>query len=298
VSVRAYRDDRHHGRLVIVVGLGLVGLEVCAQLAQHFVKVKSYGRTVKVDWNDPTKMNEILSSIVSINNAKNIELIWCAGKAGFSATEEQMKAEFFYFQQVIEALLLVSNHSLFVSLVSSAGGLYENSGLVSDVNDISPSRPYAFWKIKQEELLVQLGVNSRIFRAASIYGFHQGGRSGLVNVLINSAMYGRVARIFSNQDTLRDYVFNVDLARLITRRVVDNGAEHVSLVATGRPTSIAMLVNYIQRLGKRKISVTYLSNHSNEQDILFAPHAIDPELQISSLEEGLRITCKRMSLSG
>ena len=166
MSLAAYRINRDaQDLLCVVVGLGLVGKAVSAKLAQFLPSVEN-DSFKQVDWAHSDDLVQKIKSIApssELATKSRLELIWCAGKGGFGADEAQMKREYQFYSKVIESLFELYADNLTVNFLSSAGGLYENSGYVESLDDISPVRPYATYKLKHEQRLVQMGVRHRAY---------------------------------------------------------------------------------------------------------------------------------------
>jgi len=179
-------------------------------------------------------------------------------------------------------------------LLSSAGGIYENSTFVRSLDAVSPQRPYAYWKLKQEALLSELSIDARIYRIASVYGYKQGaGRLGLINTMIRRTLNRESILVFGSQNTLRDYIYHFDIARYIVANLTQNIFK-IEILASGKATSICALINMVERLIRRRVKVLYVDGIDNSNDIVFDRHLIPKNLQLTSLEEGVLNVFTRM----
>ncbi len=105
---------------------------------------------------------------------------------------------------------------------SSAGGLYggHGDGLITDVTPPAPITPYGREKLLQEGIVGRLHESGTMrtlsCRFTNIYGLAGGRlrRKGLVPALVDSAMLRQPVRLFVSPDTRRDYLHNVDAARM------------------------------------------------------------------------------------
>jgi nucleoside-diphosphate-sugar epimerase len=105
---------------------------------------------------------------------------------------------------------------------SSAGAIYggHGTGVIDETTPPTPITPYGREKLAQETVVAQLseaGVMSTVVcRFTNVYGLADGRlrRKGLVPALVESAMLRQPVRLFVSPDTRRDYLFNVDAARL------------------------------------------------------------------------------------
>jgi UDP-glucose 4-epimerase len=107
--------------------------------------------------------------------------------------------------------------------------------------------------------------------------------------------------IFANQNTLRDYIFNTDLATSIVNDVVYNAAEGTRILASGRPTSVHTLLNIIHKITGRRAVHSFRPDDTNSQNITFASQVIykpfEKRLKTTNLEEGIKILAKQMLIN-
>ncbi len=293
MSIAAFQlstDDN----IAIVVGLGLVGSAIAKQLSTTQSTLQ-FAQNKSIDWNSSASLLLAIDNITEQTKPERVELIWAAGKAGFTASETQINQEITIYEQVLCKLRSTDNVQFTVSLISSAGGLYENSGLVENIQDITPSRAYAFGKLRQEKILSELKFKHRIYRVASVYGLG-GSRSGLINTMLKSAKLRSPMLIHSNQNTLRDYVYSDDVACNVVKDVINNKNLGTQIIATGRTTSINMMLNFIKKITKRSVPTTYSLHTSNSNDIIFSRNLLSDIATPTSLEEGIRMLYKNMLL--
>lgn len=294
---KPYSKDCH--TLYMVVGLGLIGARVAHFISWHTKKLTICNGNQSFDWNNADHVSGVLVSIVNEYKPERIELAWCAGKAGFSATEAEMSVEFDTFCAAMKSLKAHKTIETTVSFISSAGGIYENTPFVSSKEDISPSRPYAFSKLKQEKFLDELNLRSRIYRVSSVYGLaKKHSRTGLINSLVNYAKSRKTITIYANQNTLRDYIFNDDIARYVVANMLSEASGCLDIIASGRVTSIDALLKVVSAITKLPVNVVYdVTNDENNNDIGFNQNLIPKRLKLTSLEEGVRLINARVMLT-
>jgi len=171
-------------------------------------------------WNTPASLIEQFDTVIKKKKPKIVDIIWCAGKSRFNANEIEVEKEILFFEAVVNALNAYDTDLRF-SLLSSAGGAYENAHFVKDINEISPARPYAFGKLKQEKSLIAAGVTTRIYRLSSVYGYkHNNPRLGLINTMIANALSGDPIKVFGRQTTFRDYISQISVLKLYMWRLL------------------------------------------------------------------------------
>jgi nucleoside-diphosphate-sugar epimerase len=292
MSLRLYQVDFDAKHFCIVIGLGLIGRQVSHFLERQFSYQIEHSNSVS-DWNTPASLNKSIKKIVVSLQAKKLDVIWSAGKGGFSASENEMKNEYDFFVDVIQFLSALDLDTT-INFLSSAGGIYENTGIVSELDDVSPSRPYAHWKLKQEVAIKSYGFTSRVYRISSAYGYKdKSGRSGIINALIDCALLKKPATIYANQNTLRDYIFINDMASYIVKNIVKGSQSLTTILASGRPVSINMLLNMVETISRKPIKAIYVDTNSNSNNIVFNAHLIPTGLVKTSLEEGVRLLYAR-----
>jgi nucleoside-diphosphate-sugar epimerase len=283
MSLDAYRTANNPHKGCVVVGLGLIGHAVSAYMGQFGPKLNDFTPEL-VTWQDSETIIKLIR-LLPLDPSERLELIWCAGRAGFSSSHEELQLEYQIFREVLEQLSK-EYKDIAVSLISSAGGIYEGSGGANTPHDpISPLRPYADWKLMQETLVENTVNIARIYRMSSVYGMTpKTTRRGLVNALIESSYESEPAIIYAKASTLRDYIGNIDVAKHIISRL-DVESSLVDIVASGRPTSIDMLINMLARITQRKIKVSYRSSLENDKDIIFSRESLPKSFRCQSLEE-------------
>jgi len=289
MSIAAYKPIHLDNTICIVIGLGLVGQAVAASISLSAQEVRLLD-DISLNWNQSHSILNVIKTVAEPDECQ-LELVWCAGKSGFSASDYELEIEYKVFEEVIESLSKTYN-KLAVSLVSSAGGLYEGSGGASSLSDeLSPIRPYGHWKLKQERILEQHVEVSRIYRVSSVYGVSSSrSRYGILNALIESTYTERPALIYASASTLRDYVSNQDIGEHIVAQL-GTIQRRVEILASGRSTSIDILANLIKRISRRNLKISYRGNAENDKDIVFQRKSLSGEFRSCSLEEGVLRLC-------
>ncbi len=297
MNLSVHELDLSTDRAVVVVGLGFIG----ACIEGHLRAYQRQGVDVKyfpVDWETAKALGDKILSLCDSNSYTTIDIIWSAGKGGFSSGNAQMKQEFDYFSEFLLTISQVRGTKLIINFLSSAGGLYEGSGYVRSIDQLTLCRPYAKWKHKQEKILQNSSIPSRIYRISTVYGpSNNDNRRGLINTLIRGAKTGETVTISANQNTLRDYVFNTDVARQILRSIIESVPYSVQLLASGRSVSIDMLKNIVARATLKDVRLSYNSNSENDRDITFNRSLVAFFAPPTSLEEGIPLSTKFFDLN-
>ena len=97
--------------------------------------------------------------------------------------------------------------------------------MIDEATPPAPITPYGREKLAQEAIVARLaeaGVMRTVScRFTNVYGLAGGRlrRKGLVPAVVEAAMLRQPVRLFVSPDTRRDYLFNVDAARLALAEV-------------------------------------------------------------------------------
>jgi nucleoside-diphosphate-sugar epimerase len=286
----AVHPDRHPDMACVVIGLGLLGSAIASSLNRCVAHSTGPTEKIHLDWNSLDSESSDLLHLLRRGNARHVEIIWCAGQAGFLSENNALEREYRLFEHTVSALKREFGEGLSVNLLSSAGGLYEGTGFVRHINEVSTARPYGDWKLRQELFLAESETKSRIFRLSSAYGPLQSDqRTGLLNMLMERALDGGVAEVYASPATLRDYVFTGDVARYVVDSIIGQRDPGTQLLASGRPTSVDGLIKIISSVTRRRVRVQYRNHRENASDIVFSRHLPPGDFIISPLEETVRL---------
>lgn len=204
-------------------------------------------------------------------------VIWAAGNATTSTDEHATAKELSAFTYFTETL---RNHApqgpgvFFLS--SSAGGVYAGSSNPPFTNDSDPIAlsPYGQLKLDQEQQAksaLQDTCQVIIGRISNLYGPGQNLEKlqGLISRLALSAITKEPITMFVSLDTIRDYIYTDDAAKVILELVQeaitekhDSYETNTVIIASGQPTSLGYLINMMQDVAHTKIPVAY-GNHSS-----------------------------------
>jgi UDP-glucose 4-epimerase len=156
------------------------------------------------------------------------------------------------------------NGSLF--LASSAGAVYAGSS-GAPFQETTPVRAVAAYgttKLAMEEstreLVARVGVPAMIGRISNLYGPGQNiaKPQGLISQLAKSYLLRTPLSLYVSLDTMRDYLYVGDCARLVVGAVeLLHSSESrtipvVKILASGRSTTVAELLGVFQRVFKRR----------------------------------------------
>jgi UDP-glucose 4-epimerase len=202
--------------------------------------------------------------------ACEVEIFWAAGVGAMGSTEAAMAAENRCLEVLVDRFTkqpcLAAQRPAF-ALASSAGGIYAGSAdaIIDESTSPMPTTPYARAKVQQEELvrrsLGTAGSAVLVARFSTLYGPGQasGKRQGLIAHVARSVLRSRPVRIYVPLDTIRDYVYSADAARIMiaSLRSMRCGDEPVmKIVASEAPTTIVEIVDTCRRISRRRLLFT------------------------------------------
>ena len=227
--------------------------------------------SMQLPWGDPAgAADQVVShwrAAEESHPGAPITLVWAAGTGTVAATAEAMAAETQALGAVVAALAdrVRPDPSNCILFTSSAGAIYggHGAGVIDGATPPAPITPYGREKLAQEALVAQLseaGVMSTVAcRFTNVYGLAGGRmrRKGLVPALVDAAMMRQPVRLFVSPDTRRDYLFNVDAARLALAEAAAApvGAPTTVIVRAGTTMTILDLVSTVSRVARRRVPV-------------------------------------------
>ena len=218
-------------------------------------------------------------------------VIWAAGSATTSTSEVETAKElaaFTYFTQALTANAPENRGAFFLS--SSAGGVYAGSTNPPFSMKTEPAAlsAYGELKIAQEKQAISAldgKCDVLIGRIANLYGPSQNLEKlqGLISRLALSAITKEPITMFVSLDTMRDYIYTDDAARVIHSKIRQamnhpRPAHSTSIIASGQATSLGYLINMMQDVAHTKIPVAY-GNHASSgaqaHDLRLVPDDLD-----------------------
>lgn len=197
------------------------------------------------------------------------QLVWAAGAGVTGTSTKTLEAELGLFAATLNTLGELGSGRLgTVFLASSAGGVYAGVG-TPPYDENSPVRalsPYGDAKLKAEAQLSSWaqdsGTPALIGRIANLYGPGQNlaKAQGLISQMCRAHLTGQPLSVYVSLDTLRDYIFAPDCARLVadalTQLHQDQNQRGDTLVrtkvlASQRAVTIGAVLGEMRRIFKR-----------------------------------------------
>ncbi len=211
-----------------------------------------------------------------LNSDQPWRIIWAAGHATVSSSQEVCEAELKVFDQFTQKaqLTLTSPGKFF--LASSAGGVYAGSHdpPFTARSVPLPASAYGNLKLNKERALVTNFANrgditTVIGRISNLYGPGQnlGKLQGLISHLILAALTKKTMNIFVPLDTIRDFVFVNDAAHVINTLTTMASPPEIAVIASGEPKSLATVISQVQGVLRIKIPIAYGEHASSSGQV-------------------------------
>jgi len=220
-----------------------------------------------VDWSaqgaGAVELREHAGEFLRVAGARPWSVAWCAGAGVTGTSSDALELELGALSATLEALAAAPrgrDGAFFFA--SSAGGVYAGVGAppYDEFSPVSPLAPYGQAKLDAEALVAgwsrSSGLPSLIGRISNIYGPGQnlGKAQGLISQICRSHLTGQPLSIYVSLDTLRDYLFAPDCARLIVAGLarLREGQPGVvtKILASQRAITIGAVLGEVRRLFK------------------------------------------------
>lgn len=289
---------------VLQFGLGLVGKSINSAI-KDISKSGHILISEKINWssissfeNQVKSTSSIFSDVNNIDYKIELNIIWSAGKVGFSASDEECEKEFDFFTRAISILISefksLQKCSIHFCFISSAGGLFEGQKFITKTSKPAPLRPYGRYKLSQENLLANFKEDFdslSIVRPSSVYSnYNIKGRKGLISVLIENGISNRESVITGSDDTQRDYVLDLDIGNFVANNVLssEKNSETYFLI-DGKSSSIQEIRIMVESMINRKLILRYSNINKNSADMCFWPGLKPKHFNTSMLSTNVRI---------
>ncbi|MFK0241025.1 NAD-dependent epimerase/dehydratase family protein [Microbacterium sp. NPDC090281] len=250
-----------------VIGRGLLGSAIASQLG-------SPAFAVSVNWADQlASENDLREGLARFVAGLEGEwsIYWCAGRGVTSTPRDRMLAEGAVFNAFLDAVAELPEEIRTrgrVFLASSVGGAYAGSSSppFTEETPAIPMSAYGETKLGMEQSLrdhaAAHGFRGFIARITNLYGPGQdlGKGQGLISVIVESYVTGRPVSIYVPLDTLRDYIYVDDCARVVLAAMSRMTAEPAGSVVTKivgamDALSIGALMGEMSRLRRKPVPI-------------------------------------------
>jgi UDP-glucose 4-epimerase len=296
----------------LVFGVGMVGSSIINSMGQR--DCNQILRKQSFQWNQSSYgfqqniqeiYNEILILIKGLTRdgrSTSINIVWSAGKSRFSATNDQLENEIRSFDMVIRLACNLEKSPkvgpVSFRLISSAGGLFEGVRQADSQTPMNIQRPYGhFKKLMEDKCISSLGKGVvSIYRLSSLYGINSVGNGrGLIPILIQNAMDGRMSNIYGHLNTVRDYVYDADVGKLIGDDIYfERERSQPVFLASGKPSSIMDVLSLINRSTRKNLSVRFI-NMVNAKNMSISDYAIPIDFRRTQVSTGIKLMCQKIN---
>jgi len=288
---------------LFIFGLGLIGTSIFDCFSQ------SNYRSVYMpfSWSDNNIQSDQLVNISEIilktNSISSIDIIWSAGKGGFSLNSSEYESELMSFEAVLRFSNMLSNKakvSISFHLFSSAGGLFEGQRFVNNDSKPNPLRLYGLLKLKQEKSLLSYNTsfNTYIYRPSTVFGFIRNTRVGLISNLLTKSVNNDFVEIFASKSSLRDFIFVEDIANFVFKNIVfRDKPNQIYFLVSGKASSIDEIILIISNLLNRNVLCSYKANETNTLDNTFNSILIPQDLTLTTLSYGIYKTLNKILIN-
>lgn len=279
---------------VALFGAGLIG----AAVLERAIALGA-NRLLRIPWNwdgfaEQSRTQCALAAKV-LAGEDRLDLVWSAGRAGFSAASTVCDAELARFTAIVDLCSKLRyerpDRPLLLHLLSSAGGVYEGSGEVGPETPVAPLRPYGELKLAQEALACsRLGPDGvAIYRPSAVFGWTRHGRRGLIMTLLANGLDYRTTTIVGSPDSSRDFVWVRDLSDWMVRGLRDPMRPgRCSILAAGRPRSMGEILRAVEQTLGRRLYVQYRIDPREPRRLAYRPSVVASGLHSHSLSVALR----------
>lgn len=267
--------------LTWVVGAGgLVGSHVVVAMTAAGHEVL----TTAIPWADEESASTALEADVqrfaAARRGRRWAVAWCAGAGVVATGEESLAAEVRVFARAMTALgeTVHPGEDAVVFLASSAGGLYAGSEQPPFDETTAPHPLVAYGRTKlamearATALAQRIGVRVVLGRLANVYGPGQrlAKPQGLLSQLCLADATGRPLPVFVSMDTIRDYLYVGDAARMIEgairlARDEPEGAVVSKVLASGHPVTVGFAISEARRVFHRRLRTVPVGGASTGQ---------------------------------
>jgi UDP-glucose 4-epimerase len=272
---------------VWVIGAGgLLGKGLVAELERRGTPVL----TASIPWARPDDAVDALRSGAERLRAAAAgggwQIAWCAGAGVTGSSQEALESELAVLRRGLAAFAEVltagpapgtgpqpgqepgtarSTGRFF--LASSAGGVYAGAPNppFTEESPVAPLAPYGWAKLRAEaevrEFAAATGVRALIGRISNLYGPGQNldKAQGLISVFAKADVTAQPVTLYVSLDTLRDYLFVADAARLVAAGLdrlgqpdVRSGETVLKILASHRADTIGSIIGVCRTVFKRR----------------------------------------------
>lgn len=202
---------------------------------------------------------ELLVSRAIAEDDPRWAVLWAGGAAVTASSDPQAERELEQLESALAGMrpALSAQPGGVVFYSSSAGGVYAGSPEppFTEATPPAPLAPYGRLKLRSEAMIADfgrsIGADSLIGRMANLYGPGQrlDKLQGLISHIALAGVTSTPVSVYVSFDTLRDYLYIDDAARLVldaVERLLREGGAVTKILASGTATTIAELLEHFR----------------------------------------------------
>lgn len=184
--------------------------------------------------------------------------------------------------------------------ISSGGTVYGQSkkGVpFNEQDETTPIASYGIQKLMIEKYLHlfhhQYGLDFKVVRLANPYGPGQNpkGAVGAIAVLLDRAKNDEVITIFGDGSSVRDYIYIDDAIQGLVNIALSETSEKVVNLGGGQGTSLTQVLESIQKVTGKSLTIDYLPQRSTDVDFsvldITLYSKLFPKHTMVTLEQGI-----------
>lgn len=229
-----------------------------------------------IDWSTPDScaagLRREVGRFIADRDGRPWRVAWCAGAGFVGANEGALEVERAALAATLDTLSTapdLERGALFFA--SSAGGVYAGAGS-PPYDEASPVRAltaYGDAKLREEKMVNEwsreVGASALVGRITTLYGPGQNlaKPQGIISQVCRSYLSGRPSSIYVPLDTIRDYLFVTDCARLIAdgfwrlglERTASGSSVVTKILASQRPITVGAVLGEMRRVFKGSMPI-------------------------------------------
>ncbi|SEJ65745.1 NAD-dependent epimerase/dehydratase family protein [Demequina mangrovi] len=157
-----------------------------------------------------------------------------------------------------------------IVLLSSGGAIYGRPAVPPYAESEPPHPPNAYgaYKLAQERIVSEAGLDLTAIRIANAYGPAQRGArgQGVLAIWMREVREGRAVTLHGDGAVARDYVHADDVADLVARVIAHEAPPRVVNCGSGTPTSLADLLALLREVAGDALRVEQLPHRGVDPD--------------------------------
>lgn len=248
---------------------GLLGAALCHAIQRS--EIQLFQPTERFCWTNESHFAAQLSYAVQgfadrSNDAQKWQIYWAAGVGMMGSSDADLRHEtraLALLLQLIESEPRLMSKPGAIVFASSAGAIYAgtNDLIITENTPPAPTTPYAFEKLKQENLICHFvercgNISALLARISTLYGRGQsfGKKQGLLAHIARCMLRNQPIQIYVPFDTIRDYISADDAAYcMITALCIgtDKPGILTKIIASEQPATIAEIISIFRRIERR-----------------------------------------------